>query len=96
MAILLKLILSFGLGFSLIFALLPGSFGLINFRRSHSKTAGQLARVFFHALWLLHIPVIYNVWAGVVGLWWPILLLLGLVVTFFATIGQDLGACSRE
>lgn len=90
----LKLVVSFGLVFSLIFSLLPGSFGLMNFRKVHGQSAAKVATLFFHALWLLHIAVVYNLWVGVVGLWWPILMLLGLVITYFVVVGQDLGANS--
>ena len=92
MAIFIKIIVSLGLIFSLIFVLLPGGFGLMNFKKAHGSPEAQVGAVFFHALWLLHLVVAYNVWAGIVGLWWPVLVLLLLVVVYFATVGKDVSA----
>lgn len=92
MVVFFKIFASFLLVMSMIFVLLPGGFGLMNFKRKHGAAASLVATVFYHGLWLAHAPVVYNLWSGVVGLWWPILLLLLFVVVYFVTVGENLAA----
>lgn len=94
MIIVVKVFASFLLMMSMIFVLLPGGFGLMNFKRKHGAAASVVATAFYHGLWLAHVLVIYNLWAGVLGLWWPIMVLLAAVIIFFASVGKDVSASS--
>lgn len=92
MVIFINILASFVLLFSMFFALLPGGFGLRNFKRKSDNAAGTLMTVFYHLLWMLHIFAIYSVWAGAIGLWWAICIPVILIIIFFVVVGGDLGA----
>lgn len=83
---------SFVLLFGLVWALLPGGFGMSNYRRDHGRLSGQLALVSWWLLLLVHPFALYVLWAGRSDLeaWLP--LPLALHVLFFGIFGRNVSA----
>lgn len=94
MMLLAKLGASFILLMSMLFALLPGGFGLMNYKRKSNKGAALLTALFYHTLWLCHVFAIYSIWAGLVGYWWSLTIPIVLLIIFFSTVGKDVSASS--
>lgn len=91
MEILLKLCASLALGMGAIFAWLPGSFGLLNFRGEHGNS--WLSRAAACNWWLLllaHPAALYLLWqADGYGFYW-LLLPAALHLLFFSLFGRNL------
>ena len=75
---------------TLVFSLLPGVFGLNNFKKVATKLNGIAATGFYHAVWFVHVLAIYNVWNSIINIWWSIIGPVILVVIYFSTVGRNL------
>ncbi len=89
MDILFSVLITFLLLFSMVFAVLPGSFGLLNYKKNVVNSKQILATVFYHSVWIMHIVAVINLWSKTVSVWWSILIPLILIVSFFLTVGRD-------
>lgn len=91
MEILLKLIATLGIGMGTIFALLPGSFGLHNFRSEHGNTwRSHLAVFTWWSLMLTHPFALYRLWFGEEYHFQWLLLPVALHLLFFSLFGRNL------
>ncbi|PKL94268.1 MAG: hypothetical protein CVV19_22060 [Gammaproteobacteria bacterium HGW-Gammaproteobacteria-9] len=91
MEILLKLIATLGVGMGTIFALLPGSFGLHNFRSEHGNTwRSHLAVFTWWSLMLTHPFALYRLWFGEEYHFQWLLLPVALHLLFFSLFGRNL------
>jgi len=91
MEILLKLIATLGVGMGTIFALLPGSFGLHNFRSKHGNTwRSHLAVFTWWSLMLAHPFALYRLWFGEEYHFQWLLLPVALHLLFFSLFGRNL------
>ena len=70
--------------------LLPCSFGVHNYVKSHNQYLGLIARLCWLALLLVHPLLIYLVWFGNLAYWW-LGLLAAAHVLFLLLFGRDLG-----
>ena len=79
--------------YSLIWALLPGGFGITNFGNSHTKLLFWLGMLAWVALLLMHPLLIYYLWSDVIRLdqvmyrW--IVMPIPFQVLFFMTFARD-------
>jgi hypothetical protein len=79
---------TFALLLGLAWAFLPGQFGLMNFKKSHSAPLGLFATVFWLVLMLIHPLAFYQIWfAFAPVIWWLLIPFLTHIV-FFTTIGK--------
>lgn len=71
-------------------ALLPGSFGLLNFKKSHSRPLGLLASAAWWLLLAAHPWALYQVWFSLNSHYWWLGILLLLHIAFFSVFARDL------
>lgn len=91
MEILLKLFATVGLVMGTVFALLPGSFGLLNYRREHSDTGrSRLATLTWWLLVLAHPLALYQLWLSDAYPYLWLLVPLPLHLLFFSLFGRNL------
>ncbi|KQZ79304.1 hypothetical protein ASD55_00875 [Rhodanobacter sp. Root561] len=85
-----RLAFTFFLVFSTGWAVFPGGFGTLHFRESHPGLAGQLARLCWWFVLLVHPLALYRVWSGdVVGYW--LAALVAMHVLFFLIFVRNVG-----
>lgn len=89
MLILLKIAGTFVLLFGLAWAVLPGGFGMSNFRRDHGRLPGLAALLCWWLLLLVHPFAIYVLWVDRSGLDPWVLLPLIVHGLFFGIFGRD-------
>ena len=83
-----RVVVTFFLAFSGFWAFLPCGFGLLNFREAHPGLIGQVGRLCWWLLLLVHPLALYRIWSGDdVALWLG--LIIAMQVLFFAIFGRD-------
>ncbi|EZH76084.1 hypothetical protein AU05_06365 [Ectopseudomonas composti] len=91
MEILLKICATLGVCMGTIFALLPGSFGLLNFRNEHGNSwLSHLAASTWWLLVLAHPFALYRLWLGDAYHFQWLLLPVTLHLLFFSLFGRNL------
>jgi len=89
MHIFLKIVCSFVLFFGIVWAFLPGGFGLNNFNKANLAPLTYIATISWWALLLAHPFVAYKLWFGNGNVYWWLLLPIVLHILFFTIFGQD-------
>ena len=76
--------------FSGFWAVLPGAFGIANFRKTHFGLSARLGQLGWWILLLVHPLTIYKIWFTEDGWLWlaPVVVMQ---VSFFAIFGRDVG-----
>jgi len=92
MHILLKVICTFALFAGIVWAFLPGGFGLHNFNAANQPPLTYIASISWWILLLAHPFVAYNLWFGNGNVYWWLLVPILLHVVFFTIFGQNLSA----
>ena len=90
MDLIIKMVVSIFLTFSIFWTLLPWGFGVHNYAKTHGKLLTLAARVSWLALLLAHPLFIYLVWFNNID-YWPLVVLVGAHITFYKFFGRDLG-----
>ena len=85
-----RVVVTFFLFFSGFWALVPGGFGIMNFRNTHFGLIAQLGLVCWWILLLLHPLAFYKIWFTPDGWLWlaPVVVMQ---VLFFTIFGKNLG-----
>ncbi len=91
--IMIKIAVSLFLIMGIFWTLLPCSFGVGNFIKTHSQFLGWLARISWVMLLGAHLLLMYRLWFGGIGYAW-LLLLIAAHVLFLVFFGRDLGVNS--
>ncbi len=92
-AIIMKIAASLFLIMGIFWTLLPCSFGVHNFVKSHNQYLGWLARISWLVLLVAHLLLIYFLWFEGISYAWLLLLVTGHVL-FLVLFGRDLGVNS--
>lgn len=71
--------------------LLPCSFGVHNFAKSHNQFLSLIARISWVVLLGAHILLGYMIWFENASYWW-LLLVVAAHILFLVLFGRDLGA----
>jgi len=80
---------TFALILGLAWAFLPGQFGLMNFRNTHSAPLRVFASAFWLVLMLVHPLAFYQIWfASAPVIWWLLIPFLT-HIAFFTTVGTN-------
>lgn len=90
MQIIMKIAASLFLIMGIFWTLLPCSFGLHNFAKSHNQLLGLIARISWGALLAAHFLLMYLIWFDTISYWW-LLLLVAAHILFLMVFGQDVG-----
>lgn len=90
MKILLNSLSSFVLLIGLVWALLPGGFGLRNFKKKHAQPLAAIASVSWGLLILANPLVCYWVWFAPGGAYGWLAVLLVLHILFLSVFARDL------
>jgi len=73
----------------LVWAFLPGGFGLNNFKDTHGPMMGSIGTLTWILLLLAHPFALYKIWTGGGGdVYWWLLLPLALHILFFVIFGR--------
>jgi hypothetical protein len=88
MDLIIKMVVSIFLAFSIFWTLLPWGFGVHNFAKTHGKLLTLAARVSWLALLLAHPLFIYLIWFNNSD-YWPLVVLIGAHITFYKFFGRD-------
>ncbi|NOR71893.1 MAG: hypothetical protein GQ532_19775 [Methylomarinum sp.] len=89
MQLFINIVSTFVLLLGMLWALLPGGFGLNNFNTSHAPPLTYLAMGTWGILILTHLFVLYKIWSGQENVYWWILLPLLMHIIFFTIFGRD-------
>jgi hypothetical protein len=85
-----RLVFSFLLVFGGFWAVFPGGFGLLNFRAAHPGLLGQLGRLCWWLLLLVHPLALCRIWSGdEMAPWFGSI--AAMHVLFFAIFGRNVG-----
>ena len=96
MEIVLKLAGTFILTLFTAFALIPGGFGLSNYKRKASPVRRWVATLFWFTFCVSHILAIVNLWYVKVHVIWSFLIPIALHILFFSSVGRDVSTSGHR
>lgn len=92
MQILIKMLSQIALLMGVFWALLPGGFGLLNFKKSHRQPLIFIASATWWLLVTSHLFAFCMIWFTQGGVYWWLIIPLVLHVIFFVCFGRDVSA----
>ena len=91
MELVLKVVGTLIIVFAMLFLILPGGFGLHNFKSKNGLILSLLASSFYYFLWGLHVFILYNIWFLQQHVLISCIVLLVLFIGYFLSVARDVG-----